>query len=371
MPLKCKKCGKTHLSTWPCQKPEGYTPSVPQTSSRDSSNMSRVESPNPSSPSHESEGAAQHAETGKLFRLVDCPEWETIMKAWGDIQERIGCPNCGQNNLGEWCFACDQVQSFFGGLLAGLGQKRVALISSDSSPGAVSVSPPSSSGAAVSQEAEEAAEKIGSYLRSYFEFSELNQGGVNYFSHIIQDAINKSDNADKERLGWISTSERTPTKHDGDEFGMVFARNEIGGCIQNVGIIASWPHIYSYWMPIPALPKQCLSPDTANTTRASETGKEIVNKQSSILSENPTSRETGRNVTVLSEDLLGFRGLLWTLAKQRKESKCWITGLTIYKNEMAWRPQGNSAHRYQRISQYAMNKLRCLMPNASRANKDL
>lgn len=63
-------------------------------------------------------------------------------------------------------------------------------------------------------------------------------------------------------------------------------------------------------------------------------------------------------VTVLSEEMVGYLGLLWTISKARKETQCRVTGLRINRGDKAWRPQGNGANRFYRISELGMLRLR-------------
>jgi hypothetical protein len=62
---------------------------------------------------------------------------------------------------------------------------------------------------------------------------------------------------------WIRTADRPPTREDADNFGMVFTRNEIGGCIQSWEIICEQSHVYPLWMPIPPVPDAQQTPTSA------------------------------------------------------------------------------------------------------------
>lgn len=63
-------------------------------------------------------------------------------------------------------------------------------------------------------------------------------------------------------------------------------------------------------------------------------------------------------LTVLNDELIGFRNLLWTLGRCRKEARCRMTGSLIPKGSKAWRPLGNPATRYERISESWMSQQR-------------
>lgn len=64
------------------------------------------------------------------------------------------------------------------------------------------------------------------------------------------------------------------------------------------------------------------------------------------------------SVTILSEKLHGYRGMLWTRSKARKPTACWLSDVKIHVGELCWRPLGNSCERYRRISEYGMQKLK-------------
>lgn len=66
-------------------------------------------------------------------------------------------------------------------------------------------------------------------------------------------------------------------------------------------------------------------------------------------------------LTVLNDELIGFRNLLWTIGRCRKEARCRMTGMLIPEGSMAWRPLGNPANRYERISASWMAKQRAIM----------
>jgi len=70
---------------------------------------------------------------------------------------------------------------------------------------------------------------------------------------------------------------------------------------------------------------------------------------------------------ILSPDLIGLRTRcgrqLWALVKLRKRAKCEVTGKDI--SGMAWRPEGNAANRWERISEDGMQGIieRTMPPN--------
>jgi hypothetical protein len=60
---------------------------------------------------------------------------------------------------------------------------------------------------------------------------------------------------------------------------------------------------------------------------------------------------------ILNDGLIGFKDMLWVKSKARKPTICWITQKPINMGDEAWRPLGNSANRFRRISLQAMKGL--------------
>lgn len=58
----------------------------------------------------------------------------------------------------------------------------------------------------------------------------------------------------------------------------------------------------------------------------------------------------GENPTRLGDELIGWRGMVWSKSLARKPAECWVTGGVIPISGPAWRPITNGKDRPRRVS---------------------
>jgi hypothetical protein len=58
----------------------------------------------------------------------------------------------------------------------------------------------------------------------------------------------------------------------------------------------------------------------------------------------------GETPVKLGDDLIGWRGMVWSTSLARKAAVCWITGAEIKVSAKAWRPITNGQNRPRRVS---------------------
>jgi hypothetical protein len=61
-------------------------------------------------------------------------------------------------------------------------------------------------------------------------------------------------------------------------------------------------------------------------------------------------QRAGETPVRLGDDLMGWRGMVWSTSLARKATVCWITGVEIPVSGKSWRPITNGKDRPRRVS---------------------